>query len=551
VSSRVAYLERTERGVVTQRVRLVGHRSDEVFELPATGSDHLDMSAAALWLSEHLPKDSPRDRALDLLCLDADGLSCAWVNTPSADPSVVRAMALAGSAVEGNDGGANVLGIYASNPLESSLQPLGADASNASNRAAQKAHAPASVRRRMGVLAGSDIAGRLLVDALDARGLGVGAACSLWHAMARAWDPATGTSPSDTTATITTGVLIIEPGASPRLHWVWSRHGELLAGGSARVAAGNAGAPKLHDSDASRLAADWLAWAAQLGLSPARVIVVIPEPDPEGDSSAAFGAAVGRVWPGAAVDLAVDPDPVGATLSRCAAAIDHAREAGNDPTESIATRGTGGLSSLSSRPGRQHRRFHFWTAGAIAAVAAALGVAAYRIGQHAADLTGQATAIDKSWHDELATLKLPTAPIPGLELDYLGTEISKRERELAPPEAGEATMPMRAELETISLVVGIEDVELVEVSLSPTMGAKVVVTVADLARAEELYDALTRVGGSALGAWTRQFREEPAQPANRAANAGATSPNAASRVRCEFSAKWAVPPKPAAGGKAS
>lgn len=545
MSSRVAYLERTERGVVTRRVRLVGQRSDELFELPASGSDHLDMSAAALWLSEHLPKDSPRDRALDLLCLDADGLTCAWVNTPSADPSVVRAMALAGSAVEGGEGGASLLGIYASNPLESALQPLGDDAT--SRRTSTKAREVASVRRRMGVLAGSDIAGRLLVDALDARGLGVGAACSLWHAMARAWDPASGTSPSDAASTITTGVVIIEPGPSPRLHWVWSRHGELLAGGASRVAPGNAGSPKLHDSDAARLASDWLAWAAQLGLSPSRVIVVIPEPDPEGDTSADFGAAIQRAWPGAAVDLAVDPDPIGATLSRCAAAIDHTREAGSDPTESIATRGTGGLPSLSSRPGRQHRRLHFWAAGAIAALAAALGVAAYRIGNHAADLTGQANALDKSWRDELATLKLPTAPIPGLELDYLNTEISKREKELAPPEAGEATMPMREELETISLVVGIQDVELVELSLSPTIGARVVVTVADLARAEELYDALTRVGGSALGAWTRQFEEVKTQPTPANANPSATT----SRVRCTFSAKWAVPSKPATGGKSS
>lgn len=547
MSSRVAYLERSERGVVTRRVRLVGQHSDEVFELPASGSDQLDMSAAALWLGEHLPKDSPRDRALDLLCLDTDGLTCAWVNTPSADPSVVRAMALAGSGVDGAEGGASVLGVYASNPMESALQPLGAEVQGAAKRGAKKGQEPASVRRRMGVLAGSDIAGRLLVDALDARGLGVGAACSLWHAMARAWDPATGTSPAEASATITTGVLVIEPGASPRLQWVWSRHGELLAGGSARVTAGSTGAPKLHESDASRLAADWLAWAAQLGLSPSRVIVVIPEPDPEGDTSAAFGAAVGRAWPGAAVDLAVDPDPIGATLSRCAAAIDNAREAGKDPTESIATRGTGGLPSLSSRPGRQHRRLHFWAAGAIAAIAAALGVAAYRVGQHASDLTGQATALDKSWRDELATLKLPTAPIPGLELDYLNAEITKREKELAPPEASEATMPMREELETISLVVGIEDVELTELSLSPTIGARVVVTVADLARAEELYDALTRVGGSALGAWTRQFDEVKVQPTGAAADHSPASP----RVRCTFTAKWAVPSKPSAGGKTS
>lgn len=546
MSSRVAYLQRAERGIVTLRVRLVGQRADEVFDLPATGSDQLEMSAAALWLSEHLPKDSPRDRALDLLCLDADGLTCAWVNTPSADPSVVRAMALAGAAVEGNEGGAGVLGIYASNPMESALQSLGADTPGG-NRAAAKGQGPSSIRRRMGVLAGSDIAGRLLVDALDARGLGVGAACSLWHAMARAWDPASGTTPSESSATITTGVVIIEPGTSPRLHWVWSRHGELLAGGTARVAVGSSGAPKLHEGDASRLAADWLAWAAQLGLSPSRLIVVIPEPDPEGDASSAFGAAIGRAWPGAVVDLAVDPDPIGATLSRCAAAIDHAREDGRDPTESIATRGTGGLPSLSSRPGRQHRRLHFWTAGAIAAVAAALGVAAYRIGQHAADLSGQTTALDKSWRDELATLKLPIAPVPGLELDYLNAEISKREKELAPPEAAEATMPMRDELETISLVVGIEDVELVELSLSPTIGAKVIVTVADLARAEELYDAFTRVGGSALGAWTRQFEEVKAQPTAANPNPTGTAP----RVRCTFSAKWAVTAKPATGGKTS
>ena len=106
---------------------------------------------------------------------------------------------------------------------------------------------------------------------------------------------------------------------------------------------------------------------------------------------------------------------------------------------------------------------------------------------------------------------------------------------------------MREELETISLVVGIEDVELTELSLSPTIGARVVVTVADLARAEELYDALTRVGGSALGAWTRQFDEVKVQPTGTAADNSPASP----RVRCTFTAKWAVPSKPSAGGKTS
>lgn len=548
MSSRVAYLERSERGMVARRVRLVGQRSDEACELPATGSDQLDMSAAALWLGEHLPKDSPRDRALDLLCLDAEGLTCAWVNTPSADPSVVRALALAGTGMEGGEGGAGVLGVYASNPMESSLQPLGSNAAGTGARPASSDQEPASVRRRMGVLAGSDIAGRLLIDALDARGLGVGAACSLWHAIARVWDPAGGTSPGESGATITTGVVVIEPGAMPRLHWVWSRHGELLAGGSARVASGNAGSPRLHESDASRLAADWLAWAAQLGLSPSRVIVVMPEPSADGESSSAFGAAIGRAWPGAAVDLAIDPDPIGTTLSRSARAIDAAREAGSDPTELIATRGTGGLPSLSSRPGRQHRRLYLWTAGAIAALAAGLGVAAYRVGEHAAELDGRAAALDHSWRDELTKLKLPTPPVTGLELDYLDAEIVKREKELAPPEAGEATMPIREELDTISLVIGLEDVELNEITLSPTTGAKVEVTVADLARAEDLYDALSRVGGSALGPWTRQFSEVKTQPTNAA---GAPEAGVAPRVRCIFTAKWAVPAKPSSGGKTS
>lgn len=560
MSARVAYLERGERGVVARRVRLVGQRSDEVFELPASGSDQLDISAAALWLGEHLPKDSPRERALDLLCLDGEGLACAWVNTPSADASVVRAMALSGLTAEG-EGGASVLGVYAGNPMESTLQPLGVDAAGAGagagkrNKSGTDGSGGAGARRRMGVLAGSDLAGRLLVDALDARGLGVGAACSLWHALARAWDPAAGTSPGEAAATITTGVVIVEPGAMPRLHWVWSRHGELLAGGCARVTPGSAGAPRLHAADAARVSAEWLAWAAQLGLSPSRVIVVVPEADPEGVSTAEFGAGIGRAWPSAAVDLAVDPDPIGATLARCATAIDAAREGGREPTEEMSTRGTGGLSALSARPGRQHRRLHLWGAGAIAALAAALGVGAYRVGQHAAELKSQAAAVERSWRDELSTLRLPAPPVPGMELDYLNEEISKRERELSPPEAGEATMPLREELETISLVVGLEDVELTELTMSPTLGAKVVVTVSDLARAEDLYDALTRVGGSALGAWTRQFNEVKTAPANAGANGGANtgggSAGLVSRVQCTFTAKWAVPAKPSTGGKTS
>lgn len=524
---------------MARRIRLVGQRSDEVFDLPSSGSDDIDVSAAALWLAEHLPKDSPRDRALDVLCLDADGLTCAWVNTPSADESVVRAMALAGSGGEdGNEGGASVLRVYAANPLDSSMQPLGASlpaGKEATGKNAKGKGATQSVRRRMGILAGSDIAGRLLIDALDARGLGVGAACSWWHAIARAWDPAAGSSPDEAAATITTGIVIVDPGTSPRLHWAWSRHGELLAGGSSRVAGGHEGAPKLHDADAARMTADWLAWAAQLGISPSRVIVVVPEPDASGIAGSDFGAAIGRAWPGAAIDLAINNDPIGATLTRIAAAIDAEREAGKEPTEHIASAGTGGLAALSARPGRQHRRLHLWAAGAIAALAGALGVAAYRVGEQASATRGQATAAEKSWRDEFQSLKAPTPPVPGLELDYLASEISKREKELLPPEAGEATMPVREELETISLVVGLEDVELGEVSLSPTLGAKVVVTVADLARGEDLFDALSRVGGSALGTWQRRFDPVPNS----------------SKVRCTFDAKWAVPARATTGGTTS
>lgn len=294
--------------------------------------------------------------------------------------------------------------------------------------------------QRLAVLAVPDLAVRLLLDELDRLSVRVGEVTSVWHASARAWDPSNAAALSPgrlgddhgddrlvASSDPVTAVVVIEP--TGRLHWSWAQSGGLLAAGTMRVArveatmpdaepAGDADAlPRpdvpisvieIHRADVGRVVAEWLSWAAELGLSPSRVVCIGPgnvvcgglEGDlPVVTGVGAVGAALAKGWQGAAATAAVIDDPVSTALQRLAAAAGRGNV--QPPAGSVGStpgRARGGAATVrsdddgrrtlavtASRPGRAVRTLYAWRGAVLVALAGLLGAGGYVLNRSAAD----------------------------------------------------------------------------------------------------------------------------------------------------------------------
>lgn len=558
MSGRVAYLERTERGFRPSGLRLVSERSDDTFRcaLEDPGADAFELARMADWVREHLPRSGAA--ALDILCLDVNGGLCSWITSPSAEPTIVAALARQGGADDWTSteetSGSRVLGAYAGIAQDSSVQALAEiDAPTRrpflARRAKKDTQPPRSPRQRMPVVAMPDAVARVLLDELDLRSIKVGSVCSLWHAMGAAWDPSAAHVRAGLPAEADGRIVADSPGIhatvlidpSGRLLWSWSALGGLLAAGSMRLrslpAADQPARAQVSASDLSRLAAEWLSWSAQLGAAPARVTCIIPRADPaEGALDAReIGETLGRAWPGALVDLAVDDDPIGATLRRLAVAGSAAQDSGQiaplspeDPTASLV--------ALTHRPGRAHFRLYLWAAltlivlaGGIAALAAQTWIQASRI-----RLVKEKTS--EQWRTAFQGLKLPDQLLPGTELLVLRSELTRLDNERRPVAATEPAMPVLQELETLSFVIGYPGASLDEILLeSRVIRPRVVCQVDSIAEGELLFTALKQIDGSNVTGWSAAF-----------------SPRQASgKFRCTFSGSWAATPRARTGGTGS
>lgn len=458
MSAPVCYIERVGRGSLIRRVRLVGDKLDAAWTPPpplvsgqgtAEEADPTSVveqtRAAARWVAQQLP----RSRALSAVCLDADGAACLWLTAPSADPAVVAAALISGreSHAEPSDaGGSGGLAqmLAAGAGMERSVQALAEP-----SRAAKTAGA----RKRMAVLSVPDLTARVFLDELDAQGVAVHAVSTLWHALAASWDPAgrDGADGGSTADAPCTAVVLLDPDgadadsptAPGRLVWAWSAGGELLAGGSMRLRAqaparttapdivddagpGGTALRRLPDAaddagertltcgpaDAGRLTADWLAWSAQLGLGPSRIICVGPVPEPE-EPGAGFAELLSRAWQGASIDAAVHPDPVGATLDRFRGREDDDISAA-DPREAML--------ELSARPGRAHRWMYRSAAAAVAALAAVIGIAGWRLSKAAAQVRAAADTAQTQLREKVAALE---AEVPQISMDPVNILLSR------------------------------------------------------------------------------------------------------------------------------
>jgi hypothetical protein len=505
-------------------LRLVAERSEESWAAPANASGTLtgDAEAAAAWLASKVRGNGSR---LDVLCLDTEGSMCGWLTSPSEDPEILGALAREFGDTPGQEAHEQrtPLADAAATRDEASVALLGRPV-DARARKAPAGQSP----RRVGVVSVSDVPARLLADALDRRGIEVRLVTTAWHALAAVWDPSARTPQiasdaiGDSEERIT---AVLAADTAGRLLWTWSAGGNLLAGGSMRLAqdraaqpetaiveAGRTGSFPLRDQtyrtivgprEASRLAAEWLAWSLELGRTPTRIIAVTPSApagrEAEHEASlAAFGEALTKACPGASMDLAEDGDPLGTTLTRLAERVDDAPTT-NGPTQAQGV--VGSVPGLASRPTRAHRRFYITASLAVTALAAAAGAYAWKLRSEAGEARQAAARAIESWRP--AVREIDGKLLENIESvgDKLTKQLADLERKLATPSRNRAEIrPILDELATLGMIVGDPEIHLVELMLESANGATIKVH-ATLEEATALEQAFREIAGSNLGEW--------------------------------------------------
>lgn len=558
MSVRICHLERGSRGSVIKRVRLVGQTASQVFPAEDAPSG-VDPREAARWIRESLSQ--LRDAgSIAMLCLDTDGSTCAWLSSPSDDPTIINVLARAGGAAAAGDDaprGHAAFEFYAPTPGESTIEALVTPQARGSAALASLRRAPAAAGaegpKRMAVLASADVPARLLIDALDDEQVPVEATGSFWHVMAMAWDPGAKAAAAVTagagpiqaqTVPGTVATVVIEPRG--RLVWCWSRAGELLVGGSMRLRTGVPATTAEDGGEATpaaifgadevhRLATEWLSWSVQTGCSPSHVTCVMTADDPQMVSE--FGQALGRHWPQTTVDAVMVEDPVLATLSRVAERLEGTPR---DGTEGLSARRS--MVGLSTRQGRAHRRMYLWKSLAIAG-GALLAVTLSAKLRSAANAALEESGAIQAASAALVKEHFPDArPGPGYSLLQATTDEVARLRNLAePPKRAEPPMPLLEELATLSMVTGDPNYSLENIDLESSSSAvlRLGVVANSLSDAEAMTEALNAIAGSAVLRW-----EEPASY---------DTTSRPGKFRINYTAKWAPRAdkggaKPAGGG---
>lgn len=575
MSVRLCYLERARRGGLLRALRLVGQGVDERWPGAAPRLDSLEaalpwIDRGAEWVQEQLSQTRSAG-FLEALVLDVDGATCSWVAGLGSDYQAIAAAARLGhvGGVDslpdmpgGESSAATPVTFFAGEASDSTIQPLANPAgedeedegasggvgllARLKKPKGKKESAPVG---RRGILAACDVPGRLFIDSLDRRGVEVGRPVTLWHAIAQVWDPASElrSAASHGGEVISASgpvcaVVLVDGGDTdasiddadatpPRLIWAWSRGGSLLAGGSMRLAHSRGEERpelSLDQGEASRLATEWLAWSMQLGVTPNRVVCVLPKGTSEDGSAARFGSALTKAWPGATGDAGFFEDPIGATLGRLATALE-----ATPATRGLVALPGEALVELSARPGGAHRSMYTWLAGVVLVASVVMGVVAWQAGRSAERLNQAA----KVWADkgvEAATSALGRSTVD--PLDALRTEVRVRERELVPPPRAVPAEPVLEEIETITMVIANEDITLESLDLSSGDLVRMTLTAPKVATLEKVTEALRRISGSHVNAWDANYREY-------------TDSKGAQAVRATYSATWQDTRSPAGGGQ--
>lgn len=487
MSGRICYMSRSDRGARLEGLRLIGAHTSDTWAAPAGDLPSGAVRTGAEWLRERLAALGERNgrsgRILDCICLDPDGSVCSWVGSGQGERQVVRALIESGAGEEPGSG-PGAASRFPDLPGETEIEPLDAGGEG-----------------RIGVMSVPDVPARLMMDQLDALGVRVGSVTTLWHAMARAWDPSSGDPggglrserviASDSPLT---GVLLIDA-AQGHGAWVWSDAGEPIAAGSMRLGVSRSEeiGSTMTEADVSRLGLEWLSWSAQLGRTPGRMVVVgaCGQADEliEGAlDGAALGGALSGACSSASVDLYDVEDPVGETLNR------------------IATRGAGasggGLQEITARPVRAHRGMYIWAGVALLLAAGGLATLAFKFWDQRNTLAEQVDLAKTNRMEILADTDLQPSEYAGAKMVLEG-KIAALNQDTDP---AEPIMPVLEEFETLSFVLSNPEWDLITISLTTT-AVSVRVSVPDVVEAEAFESAILEITGSNLAWAPMDFRE--------------------------------------------
>jgi len=473
---------------------MVGSHADDHWNATAGGTPDAVLETiddAAVWIKQRLKAGGGSAKSLPILCLDTDGAICTWTKPEDTDPDMIAA------AIDQLDADHDELsldgGVHSSMgerfpnlPLEVHYESLSDEQTSEGSRRA--------------VVATPDVPARLLIDQLDSMGIRIGRVENIWALIAAAWDPgaphrSTSSRARDAQRVISTddpvcGCIVLDPNRS-RLIWTWSKCGQLIAAGSMRVGQTSQG-HTLHQSDLSRLCADWIGWASQLGVAPMRVVLVMPDTD-EGLDQSQIASQFASHWPMATTDLITDPDPILATL-RATLMIS---ENGQDIPAGKNASG----SELTNRPGRSHRSMYRWAGVALVLAGAAVGWTGITLYGQGSETRRQAKSIRSQMVQQIMKLQPPISDLrlPTAELQARLNLLVAR----TGPMQVTPTKPILEELDTISFVLGMSGIEIDTIQITHTV-VKLKIRTADLALAEQINEALRAIDGSHL-----QWRATP------------------------------------------
>jgi hypothetical protein len=483
---------------------LVGSHTDDHWDATASGSPEAVLETiddAAIWIRQRLKSGDGSSKLMPIICLDTDGAVCTWTKPEDTTPEMINAAIDQLDAEHDEDtldtGLQSSMGERFPNlPLEVNYESLSDEQTSDGSRRA--------------VLATPDVPARLLIDQLDSLGIRIGRVESIWTLVAQSWDPGAPhrSSARDSQRVISTddpicGCVVLDP-VRARLIWTWSKKGQLVAAGSMRIGHGSDG-PTLHENDLSRLCTDWIGWAAQIGVAPLRVVMVLPEID-SGLDTGQIGSMFAKHWPTATTDLITEPDPILATLRAT-------REAQNLPAGANASGST-----LTNRPGRSHRSMYRWAGAALILGAAAVGWTAMTLYAQGSKTASEAKRVRSEMVGEIMKLQPPITDLR-LPTAELQARLSRLVSRTGPMQVA-PTKPVLEELETISFVLGMTGIEIDSIQLTHTL-VKVKIRTKDLSLAEQINEALRSIEGSHL-----QWRPQP-ELSNRG-----------EQIEATFSAVW-------------
>jgi len=452
VSERVCLIERDERGERVRAVRLIGQHAEAQWTSPRVDGRYAaeaaeDAEAAAEWIASRLSVDGDK---LGMIVVDTVGAHCAWVQAATADAGAVRTAYGHGGEVAPDEFEADFgledepedSGVLGSRPttMDAAIEPLG-----------PAYDSPTGLR--VGVMVAPDAIVRLFIDALDDQGVDFTGVRSLWHVLGLVAGPdqqdASASSRVVADSPTVSGGVLVQPDG--RLIWSWCREGAVLAAGSQRVALHDDG-PIVSRHDVARLVNDWVAWSAQVGVTPGRILVVScplawekSTGDPESLTAPSMASAISELWPDAVLDIDVQDDPVLTLLRRADTFAEDNLEPGH------------ALASLATRPGRSMRRGYQLMGLALAALGILLAALGFRWQSKVEGVRQDAARIQQESLADMVRVEemlekpgeITGALVPIMKLNA-EVDLATRASEVKRPEGA----PMIRELENVSFLLG-------------------------------------------------------------------------------------------------